>query len=73
MVASTGTLTIDDLSTQSNLMDRPAANADIARYMASGERVRSLTDVVWKLCLGLIVSLAFAWAFGALPGAVRLF
>jgi hypothetical protein len=51
----------------------PATDASIAAYMASGERVRTLMDIGWKVCLALFVLVALAWAFGALPGAVRVF
>lgn len=73
MVATTAAPTLDRPSTQSNLADSPAAQAGIAAYLASGERVLTLMDVAWKLCVGLIVLVVVAWAFGALPGAVKIF
>ncbi len=73
MVASTAAPAIADPSTQSSLVDSPAATASIDRYIASGERARVLTDLTWKLCLGLLVLVALAWAFAVLPGAVKLF
>ena len=54
-------------------VDSPAVDASIARYRLAGERVRGLADVVWKLCVGLMVLVALAWTLGILPGAVRLF
>ena len=75
MVASTGAplIAVAEPSNQSSLVERPATDASIAAYMASGEHVRGLMDLVWKVCLGLVVVVALAWVFGALPGAVRLF
>jgi hypothetical protein len=73
MVASTAAPAVELLGTQSNLLDSPAAQAGIAAYIASGERVRALTDLAWKLCVGLIVLIVVAWAVGALPAAVKLF
>lgn len=73
MVASTGSLTASEPPPQSTLVDSPAADASTIRYLVSGERVLALMDVVWKLCLGLIVLVVLAWAFGALPIAVKLF
>jgi hypothetical protein len=32
-----------------------------------------MTDVGWKLGVGLVVLIVIAWAIGILPGAVRLF
>jgi hypothetical protein len=33
----------------------------------------ALSDLGWKLCVGLVVLIVVAWAVGALPAAVRLF
>jgi hypothetical protein len=44
-----------------------------AGYLAAGERAAMVMDVVWKVCVGLFVLLALAWALGVLPVAVRLF
>ena len=58
---------------QLDLADRPTAAAGIARYVASGQRVRDVMDLVFKACVGLVVLIALAWALGVLPGAVKLF
>jgi hypothetical protein len=47
-------------------------DSTIARYLDSGERVRGLMDVSWRVCLALAVIVVLAWMLGALPGAVRL-
>ena len=73
MVATTAAPALDHPSTQSNLADSPAAQAGIAAYIASGESVRALMDIAWKVCVGLIVLIVLAWALGALPAAVKLF
>jgi hypothetical protein len=58
---------------QSELAERPAATASVIRYLASGERALTLSDLGWKLCVGLLVLIAITWAVGILPGAVKLF
>ena len=58
---------------QSNLAGSPAATASASRYVASADRVLALSDLGWKLCVGLVVLIVVAWAVGALPAAVRLF
>ena len=58
---------------ESDLAESPAGTASATRYAASGERALSLSDLGWKLCLGLLVLIVVAWAVGVLPGAVRLF
>jgi hypothetical protein len=76
MVASTGapSIAVAQPSNQATLVDSPpATNAGVAAYIASGERVRTLMDLAWRLCLGLALLVALAWVFGALPGAVKLF
>ena len=75
MVASTGapSIAVPPPSNQSSLVDNSATDASIAAYMASGEHVRGLMDLVWKVCLALAIVVALAWVFGVLPGAVRLF
>jgi hypothetical protein len=50
-----------------------AVDASISRYLMAGERVRGVMDLGYKLGIGLLVLVALAWAFGLLPGAVRLF
>jgi hypothetical protein len=55
------------------LGENPATTASIAAYLEAGERMRGLLDVTWKLCAVLIVLVLLAWAFGLLPGAVKLF
>jgi hypothetical protein len=72
MVASPAATTLYPAA-ESGLTDSPAARASIARYIASGERVRGLMDLMWKAALGLIVLIVLAWASGLLPGAVKLF
>jgi len=72
MVATTAPA-LDHSATQSTLADSPPATAGIAAYIASGERVRALMDLAWKLGLGLIVLVVVAWAAGVLPAAVKLF
>ena len=75
MVASTGAPARADAQPliESDLADSPTDMASAARYAASGERALSLSDLGWKVCLGLVVLLVVAWAVGVLPGAVRLF
>ena len=75
MVALTGGPAVADAHTlsQSNLADSPAATASIAGYVASGQRVRDVMDLVFKICVGLVALIALAWAVGVLPGAARLF
>jgi len=51
----------------------PAAEASIAAYNRSAERMLGVTDVMWKICVGLFGVVAVAWIIGVLPGAVRLF
>jgi hypothetical protein len=58
---------------RSTLADDPAADASIARYNASGDQVRSLMDLMWKVCVALFVLVLLTWALGLLPGAVKLF
>ena len=55
------------------LVESSAASADMDRYLVSGERVGSLLDIGWKVCVALGVLLLIAWALGVLPGAVKLF
>jgi hypothetical protein len=55
------------------LGDSPATDASIASYLGAGERMQALMDVTWKTCAVVLVLVALAWAFGLLPGAVRLF
>ena len=55
------------------LAETPAATASTTRYAASAERVLAVSDVGWKLGVGLVVLIVIAWAVGVLPGAVRLF
>ena len=45
-------------------------HASIDAYLGSAERVALLADVVWKVCVALVVALVVAWALGVLPGAV---
>jgi hypothetical protein len=45
----------------------------MARYVASGQGARDVMDLVVKVCVGLVVLIALAWALGVLPGAARLF
>jgi hypothetical protein len=73
VVASTAAPAKGYLSDYSSLADSPAAKISIDRYVASGERVRGLMDIAYKVCLGVVVLVAVAWAFGVLPGAVKLF
>ena len=58
---------------QLDLADTPTAAASVARYVASGQRIRDVMDLVFKVCVGLVVLVALAWALGVLPGAVKLF
>jgi hypothetical protein len=51
----------------------PAATASTTRYVASAERVLVLSDMGWKLGVGVVVLTVIAWGLGVLPGAVRLF
>ena len=55
------------------LAENSAAAAGVDRYLASGERVGSLLDVAWKVCVGLGVLVLVLWALGVLPVAVKLF
>lgn len=75
MVASTGAPVVDVIQSSGTLsrIDSPETDASISRYLASGERVRALMELGWKVCAVLMVLVALAWAFGALPGAVKLF
>jgi hypothetical protein len=50
-----------------------ADRASMDAYLIAGERMAVLLDVVWKLCVALMVLTLAAWALGMLPGAVRLF
>lgn len=54
------------------LLER-AIDASVAPYLAWGDRVGALMDAGWKVFAALGVLLALAWAFGVLPGAVKLF
>ena len=58
---------------QPSLADNPAAQASIATYIGSAERMLAVTDLTWKVCAGLLVVILIAWATGVLPGAIRLF
>ena len=58
---------------ESNLAESPAATASASRYVASADRVLALSDLGWKLCVGLVVLIVVAWAAGVFPAAVRLF
>jgi hypothetical protein len=55
------------------LVDNPAANASIARYLSAGELMQSVMDVTWKLGAVLFILVLAAWVLRLLPGAVRLF
>ena len=55
------------------IAESPAASASTTRYLTSADRVLALSDVGWKLGVGLTVLIVIAWAIGVLPGAVRLF
>jgi hypothetical protein len=58
---------------QLNETDSQATSASIARYLASGERVRMLTGVGFKVCIVLAVLVVLAWALGLLPVTTRPF
>ena len=75
MVATTGAPAAADaqILIDSDFGESPAASASTTRYLASAERVLSMTDAGWKLGVGLVVLIVIAWAIGVLPGAVRLF
>jgi hypothetical protein len=73
MVATTPVPAIELSAIQSTLTDSPAVTDSIAAYIASGERVRALMDLAWKVGLGLVVLVVLAWAAGVLPAAVKLF
>ena len=75
MVASTGAPAAAAAQSRidSELAESPAATASASRYVASADRVLALSDLGWKLCVGLVVLIVVAWAVGALPAAVRLF
>ena len=55
------------------LAEKSAAAAGVDRYLVSGERVGSLLDFAWKVCVGLGVLVLIAWVLGVLPVAVKLF
>ena len=55
------------------MIESPAASASVTRYTASAERALALSDVGWKLGVGVLVLIVVAWATGVLPGAVRPF
>ncbi len=75
MVATNGAPAVADAQPliDSHFGESPAASASTTRHLASAERVLGMTDVGWKLGVGLVVLIAIAWAIGLLPGAVRLF
>ena len=74
MVAFTGdTAVVVQPARQSSLLDTPAAQASIAAYLGSAERMLAVTDIAWKACAGLMVLILIAWAAGILPGAIRPF
>ena len=75
LVATTGAPATADAQPliNSDSGESPAASASTTRYLASADRVLGMTDVGWKLCVGLVVLIVIAWAIGVLPGAVRLF
>jgi hypothetical protein len=53
------------------LADSPVANASIARYLAAGDSMRSITAIGLWVCVALFVIVAAAWLLGVLPMAVR--
>lgn len=75
MVASAGASDIATVHqpTAAGLADGSAASSSIAAYLSAGERMLRVMDLAWQLCAALFVLVALAWAFGAMPGAVRLF
>jgi hypothetical protein len=75
LVASTGApATADALPViDPDVAESPVAMASTIRYIASAERVLALSDVGWKLGVGLLVLVLIAWAIGLLPGAARPF
>jgi hypothetical protein len=50
-----------------------ATDAGIDAYLVAGDGMASVMGLVMKVCVGLFVLIAIAWAFGFLPGAVKLF
>ena len=50
-----------------------ADQSSITAYLSAGDRAAVLFDIVWKVCVGLMVLILVTWALGLLPGAVRLF
>jgi hypothetical protein len=50
-----------------------ADQASIDAYLGAGARMAVVMDVVWKLCVALIVLTLLTWGLGVLPGAVPLF
>jgi hypothetical protein len=54
-------------------IELPAAAESTNSYIASAERVLVVSEIGWKLGVGLVVLIVIAWAMGVPPGAVRLF
>jgi hypothetical protein len=75
LVASTGApaVAVAQLLIDSGVAENPVATASTTRHVASAERVLALSDMGWKLGVGLVVLTVIAWALGVLPGAARLF
>jgi hypothetical protein len=74
MVALTGdAVVIVPPGRQSSLADTPATQASIAAYLGSADRMLAVTDLTWKVCAALLVTVLVTWAAGVLPGAIRLF
>jgi hypothetical protein len=48
-------------------------DASINAYLGAGDGMATIMKLTMWACGALIVLIAIAWAFGALPGAVRLF
>jgi hypothetical protein len=71
--STTSVVVADQPLAQSGETDSQAITASIERYLASGERVRMLTDVGFKVCIGLAVLVVLAWALGLLPVTNRPF
>jgi hypothetical protein len=55
------------------LGNNPETDANIARYLAAGERMRVITGVGWKISIALPVLGGLAWALGLMFGAGRPF
>jgi hypothetical protein len=75
MVASSAasSLAVGEQVSSAGVADTSSTTAGAAAYLASGERVRELTDLAVKVSAGVFVLVALAWAVGVLPGAFKLF